>query len=498
MQNFNLIDSPWIPVRWRHDASSETSPLVSLQTAFARSSEIADLDCAPHERIALTRLLVCITLAALGAPEDEDEWDDFGANFSEDIITYLKRDDIYPHFNLLGDGPRFLQSKKTTAKSSEGYPLCKIFFQLASGNSPKLMDHWGEDARPWEPAAAALGLLTLQNFFVGGSMASKVKGNGPSLKSLQMLLLGDSLKETLLRNCIDLETLKQTGAEIGTPVWGSPADNNLLARLAPTACALWLSDDYATTLIDQGHQYPEFEAYRDPFATTLTIKDNRRLLRANLEQGIWRDLHLVTNLKHTDEASGPLNLQAFNNRHTLKQHTNLWVGELVKAKDAKIIDCTESTFTVPQQLFSEDGRKIYANGVDHADVISKKLYGAIKTYWGALKHENPPVPAAQKHFWHQLDLKHRTLIQMAGDPESRRGLPAIGEAGAVDAWTRLVQSTALDAFNTVCPRSTPRQIQAYANGIKPLMKALYPKPPKAPKQPKKSSSIPNIQSEMKL
>lgn len=496
MQNFNLIDSPWIPVRWLHETKGDTPAMVSLHDAFQRSDEIADLDCAPHERIALTRLLVCITHAALGAPEDEYEWEDFGQNFAADIIAYLKQTEIYPHFNLFGDGPRFLQSKKPTAKESEGYPLCKIFFELSSGNSPKLLDHWGEDARPWSPAAAAIGLLSLQNFFVGGSMASKVKGNGPSLKSLQMLLIGDSLKSTILRNCLDLDVLTQTGNELGAPVWASIPDNNLLSRLAPTSCALWLSDDCSTTLIDQGHQYPEFEAYRDPYATTLTINNNRRLLRANLEKGIWRDLHLLTNLKHTEDASGPLNLQAFNNRKELEAQTGLWVGELIKAKDAKIIDCIESTFTVPQPLFCEAGRNIYAAGVEHAEAISKKLYGAVKTYWSALKHENPPIADAQKQFWHSLDQQHRALIQLAAEPESRLGLPAIGTEGADDTWTEIVRNAARSAFDAVCPRSTPRQIQAYANGIKPLMYALYPK--NKDKKPAVKTSKKTAQTEMNL
>ena len=475
MQNFNLIDSPWIPVRWNASPKSETTPLVSLSDAFNRGTEIADLDCAPHERIALTRLLVCITHAALGASKDDESWDGFGDNLAEAVPTYLKRADIYPHFNLLGEGPRFLQSKKDTAKTDEGYPLCKIFFQLASGNSPELLDHWGEDARPWSPAAAALGLLCLQNFFVGGSMASKVKGNGPSLKSLQMLLQGDSLRQTLLRNCLDLETLEQTGGTLGKPVWEAAPDNNLLARLAPTSCALWLSDDLATILIDQGYQYPEYEAYRDPYATTFTVKDTRRLLRANLEKGVWRDLHLITNLKHADDASGPLNLQSFNNRRKIEEKTELWVGELIKAKDAKVIDATESTFTVPHQLFSDTGRRIYEAGTEHADHISKTLYGAIKTFWGALMHENPPIAKGQQQFWHHLDQSHSVLIQLASKPEERIGKPGIGTEGAEDEWTILVRNAARQAFDAVCPRSTPRQIQAYANGIKPLLRALYPK-----------------------
>ena len=72
-------------------------------------------------------------------------------------------------------------------------------------------------------------------------------------------------------------------------------------------------------LIDQGHQYPEYEAYRDPFATTLTIKDNRRLLRANLDQGVWHDLHGLRALRFVA------------NEHNIKNVGELPLSEQVAA-----------------------------------------------------------------------------------------------------------------------------------------------------------------------
>lgn len=211
------------------------------------------------------------------------------------------------------------------------------------------------------------------------------------------------------------------------------------------------------------------------------------MLRANLEKGIWRDLHLLTNVKNSEDTAGPLNLQSFNERRELEEETHLWVGELIKAKDAKIIDCTESTFTVPHQLFCDDGRRIYAAGIEHAETISKSLYGAIKTFWSALKHENPPIAEGQKQFWHILDQQHRQLIQLASKPQDRIGKSAIGAEGAEDAWTQFVRRAARKAFDSVCPRSTPRQIQAYANGIKPLLRALFPKNKNTSKTPEKSA-----------
>jgi CRISPR system Cascade subunit CasA len=483
MHSYNLIDHPWIPVRWLPSTGTSHPSHVSLRDAFTNAHEIADLDAAPHERIALTRLLVCITHAALGAPQDEDHWENFGHDLTTAVPAYLTKAEITEHFHLLGDGPRFLQQKPKSTDPSEGYPLSKIAFHLSSGNNPKLLDHWGEDPRPWTPPSAAIALLCLQNFFVGGSMASKVHGNGPALKSLQMLLLGPNLASTILRNCLDHKFIESTGGKLGRPVWEGTPDHNLLARLAPTPCALWLSDDLQTIFIDQGHQYLEFDAYRDPYASTEIMKDEkRRLIRAKPDQGIWRDLHLLTNLSDASGSSAPLNLQCFNARKELGQTTQLWCGELIKAKDAKIEDCTESTFTVPHGLFCRDGRNLYAAGVEHAEKICNFVYGAVKAYGKTLSNENPPTDEAKKHFWHHLDQHHRILIALAGDPQP--GQPAIGAPEASDPWTKLVREAAILAFKAVCPHRTARQLQAYSAGSYVLHKAIYPKPPTTKKTSK--------------
>ena len=121
---FNLIANPWIPVRLADGGRHE---LLGLEELFRRADAIKDLDCAPHERIALLRLLVCITHAALGAPESPEEWDDFGSDISLKVPDYLNRAEIKPHFNLLGDGPRFLQVPVSSGK--EAVDIILIRFQ---------------------------------------------------------------------------------------------------------------------------------------------------------------------------------------------------------------------------------------------------------------------------------------------------------------------------------------------------------------------------------
>ncbi len=67
----NLTRDPWIPAV-RNDG---TRDLFSLDDLFAQAHTLRDLAVKPHERIALMRLLLCITQAALDGPADEEAWE---------------------------------------------------------------------------------------------------------------------------------------------------------------------------------------------------------------------------------------------------------------------------------------------------------------------------------------------------------------------------------------------------------------------------------------
>lgn len=488
MNDFNLIDDPWIPVRWLSSAS-DRSPRVSLATAFSRSGKIADLDCTPAERIAIMRLLICITHAALGMPEDSTEWDDFATDLETAIPAYLRQAEIHPHFNLLGDGPRFLQ--EDFPNTPEAVPSSKLFPQLATGGNPTLFDHAGmSEPRRFNASDIALAVLTFQNFYP--SYGRGYKGSGPCAdrNAIHVLLYGVTLSETILSNLVDETSIDPM--EIGVPIWKckTPSElkestTTLLGRLVPRHRSIKLTDDLKHFHHrNQSLEYPGWEGFREPSVTTIVnAKNIRALLAARLDRSLWRDLHSLTALRagttgndfNTDSA--PV-LRSQEERLRLGS-ARLWTGTLIDSGQAKFLDSIESTFTVNHAIFTPAGNHIYSSGTEHAETISKKLYGAIKTYGTSLTHEKPPIEEGQKHFWHLLDQTHQTLIALAGDPESTRGKPAIGSPGAEDPWTTAVRKAALDAYHTVCPATTPRQIQAYAAGMKPLMRALHPKPKQA-------------------
>lgn len=479
--NFNLVTEAWIPVRY---LSNPHNCLVSLDTLFTEAHQIHDLDCPAHERISLMRLLICITQAAIGAPETDEDWDGFGSDLAVEVTAYLKREDIFPHFNLFGDGPRFLQD--CTMGSSKAYPSSQMVFHYSTGNSPTLLDHAGGASRKLKPAFLARATLAYQNFFVGGSMAKKVKGNGPSLKILHTFLIGSNLKQTLLSNLLDQKTIQQHYSELGKPYWeqaeATKANNKVLTsymgRLVPISCALYIEKEGEEVKIDQGNQHPDWRES----TSTLFVKEGKTLsLRADLSKGIWKDLHAITVLRQADreEQRAPLILQSHFDAHQADE-VDLWLGELVKAKDAKIVDLMESTFTVPKQLFQEHGRNCYESGVAYAEIQSKQLYGAVKQYGVAMKNENPPVGLAKKQFWHALEQQVATLLNIVREDSILNG-KSFGEGS--DSWTSTVHAAAREAYEKTCPRETPRQLQAFATGLR----SLRPKTSK-PKQKKGTAS----------
>lgn len=420
----------------------------------------------PHERISLLRLLVCIAQAAHGAPDTSDDWQGWDDGLEDSVAEYLTK--WQAHFELFGDGPRFLQAR---IQDDKDYPTAQIVFHFATGNNPTLHDHQGDEDRNLDPAFIARALLAYQNHFVGGSLASKVKGNGPALKALHSLLIGITLRDTVILNCIDMETLNPSN--LGKPTWEGGGKSDYLARLAPVPCKLWLVRDGTRIQIDQGVMYDEFEAsgIRESGTTIITGKrggvETKVLLRANVGKGIWRDLHLITVLQKGEISAPP----TFRSHLATgdQDYVSFWAGELIKAKDAKILDALESFFTVPFQIFTPSGQSRYSKGVAFGEEISNRVYGAVRTYCATLKQENAPTDLAKSHFWNTLNQQSFILLDLLkgmGTEDDPMGANGFGEGQ--DPWTLAVRAAANAAYEATCPRQNPRQLQAYAAGLKIL------------------------------
>lgn len=457
----NLVDDPWVPCI----AENGNVEHLSLHQLFHSPANFLDLSANTQERIALTRLLIAITQSAIGFPEDETCWDTFGADLESKTCDYLQK--WKDSFALLGDGPRFLQSKLPTVERN--YEIDQIIFTTASGVTPTVLDHRNELIREME---SALLLLVYQNFFIGGCMGPLIRGNGPALKYLHTFVRGRTLRDYITRNCIDQASLDEVqGIPQGRPIWELPEDQGngtktYLGRLVPMPCKLWIGDDATTVQIGQGWKYPEFGQVPPETSASVAVfsQQDLRLLRANLDKGIWRDLHAICVGKGASQDQGRASLIMLSHQFQFERMAEIpvWCGELVKAKDAKILDAVESVFQIPTQMLTTPGHLLYQKGITYSEFRSELLKKAVREYGKTLLVDKPDTTAALRSYWHYLERHSHELLAVVRDPDL---LDKERFGPSSDPWSRAVQRAAVKAYNESCPQTSPRQIHAFTRGL---------------------------------
>lgn len=476
----NLTTDQWIPAI-RADGRHELHSLCSL---FAEAHALRDLAVKPHERIALMRLIVCITQAALDGPEDEDDWLACQPRIQPAVAAYLEQ--WKDAFELLGDGPRFLQlpNLQPGKETDEGNSSTKLDLTLSTGNNSVLFDNEAGSTREVACARAALNLITFQCFSPGGRIGvarwqgKETAGKGSSNHApctpssmLHTLLVGDTLLTTISFNLLTKELAKDHLPSWGKPVWElpvvSPVDTpsiqnataSYLGRLVPISRAIRLNEDGRTIILANGLDYPIFPTFREATATVVQRKgEELGVLPASTARSIWRQLSAITvkRIATANQIAGPLALSLAPSTRDV----TLWIGALVTDK-AKIEDVVESTYTVPSALFDPAGRSAYENGVQHAEFVDSLLSKAVGAYSSALKIDKPAYDRARQHFWTRVEQNLSDLFAVARELTPPDDLPA-------SPWGKVVRQAAFDAYERTCPVGTPRQLQAHALGLRHL------------------------------
>lgn len=487
----NLTTDAWIPAL-RADG---TRTLFSLQGLFAEAHTLRDLAAKPHERIALMRLLLCITQAALDGPADEDEWQDCRDAIQPRVRAYLEK--WRASFELFGEGPRFLQlpNLKPGKDTDEGNAATKLDLALATGNNSTLFDNGAGEDRTVAAARAALNLLTFQCFSPGGTIGvakwngRETPGGGFSKHApctpssmLHTFLIGKTLIDTLRLNILtkDLVVGNVSAKGWGKPIWefristanDAEAKENAsltyLGRLVPCSRAIHLDEAGTSIILGNAIDYPIYPIFREPTATIVPRKEEFGVLHASTDQGIWRQLHAITVKRRSDgdNMAGPLALAL----NTFSADATLWIGAFV-SDQGKIEDVIESAYTVPAALFDVDGRMAYEAGVKHAEASASALRKAIVFYFTTTRHSSSTerLSAAEQkqvrkfsdiaaiQFWTRVEQCLGDLFTVAREITPPKQL---GES----LWGRAVRAAAVEAYERSCPCRTPRQIQAFAVG----------------------------------
>jgi len=477
----NLTIDPWIPAL----GADGRRELFSLQDLFAQAHVLRDLAAKPHERIALMRLLLCVTQAALDGPADEAEWETCKPLIQPRVKEYLTK--WKAAFELLGEGTRFLQfSNLLSGKDSDdGNAATKLDLALATGNNPTLFDNAAGAERSLHAASVARNLVAFQCFSPGGRIGvakwngKETPGKGSSNHApctpssmVHTFILTDTLLGTIHCNVLTRETITDAYGpdRWGQPVWEFPLNHGddkaavenatltYLGRLVPLSRAIRLHEGGFSLILANGMDYPIFPAFREATATIIRRKEELAMLPASTARSLWRQLSAISIKRRTgtDTARGPLAL----NHVSDTADTTLWVGALVTDK-AKIEDVIESTYSVPPGMFSEFGRAAYEQGVTHAEGQESVLIQAVKAYAVSLMLGTPPYNHARQLFWTRVEQSLAALFELAHHPDCAADFP-------ISDWGKAVAAAGLSAYEQSCPRRNPRQIQAYALGLRKL------------------------------
>lgn len=172
--SLNLIRDPWIPVVM-HDGTRRT--IAPWQVA---DSGIAALDWPRMDfNIACLELLIGLLFLA-DPPEDDEDWEARRAPDAPRLRERLAR--FEPAFNLLGDGPRFLQDLEPLDGAPS--PPDMLFIDSAGESTEKnnadLMT-WRNRYPSLPLPLAAMALYTFQAFAPSGGAGNRtsMRGGGP-------------------------------------------------------------------------------------------------------------------------------------------------------------------------------------------------------------------------------------------------------------------------------------------------------------------------------
>jgi CRISPR system Cascade subunit CasA len=223
MSRFNLIDEPWIPVRFLDQTQPDgTREELGIRDTLLRAKDIAVIeDPSPLVVASLHRFLLAVLYRALEGPTDIDQakgWFKSGLP-ADKIDAYLEQ--WRPRFWLFDEKVPFFQIPDFQPNKWNAWTV--LAAEHNANNAKVLFDHI-DVTQPGNIRAsqAVRWVLAIQTFTLGGGNSEfKYTKGAPSTKAAMFLPLGRNLEDTLL---IGLIPQNRAVMAQDIPVWERDAE----------------------------------------------------------------------------------------------------------------------------------------------------------------------------------------------------------------------------------------------------------------------------------
>lgn len=493
MQNLNLCTDPWLPVRMQ----SGDCRRLSLEDFFLHAREISDMVLAAHERIAIMRLLICITQRAINGPQDREEWDECKDSIPHNAVAYLKE---WRHaFNLIGEDGAFLQPSGVKARKDEDWgDFSKISMASAEGNTPALFDNAAGSERKFDLCQVAIDLLSFQNCAPGGTIGVALWNGvqtgakspdsapgGPCIpaSAIHLFVCGENMLDTIWYNLCTSEDLASFRNGMGVPVWECmpagmndlPAIKNAtttyLGRLVPLSRVVKISGHNDKCLVAKGLTYPVYSEdkallyYESTMSVVLAKDGARHIVGADISKAMWRNLPAILHRFSSEAKTFSFSCL---DEQDLPEHYGIWVGAMV-LDQAKVLGTLEDYYEhMDRGCVGLAADKRQAALMRMADNGISLLKTALMSYYAFVNspfdNKKQVFAHAEKNYWGKLtakkDIYVRCLGASAENPELYDSVRAL--------WSSAICGAASTTFDLLVSRNNVSQLAAWARARQKL------------------------------
>lgn len=477
MSSFNLVDDPWLPVRYVDGGETE----LGLRAILRDTPQIDDLAISfSLEYVATLRMVVAVLQSAVNGPSSlvqKQRWLREHAELQPALDRYFEK--WHERFELFHPERPFMQAPLKPGVPKPG-TVAALRPDWASGNNATLFDHHiDSNPEPLAAGEAARALLTTLLFQPGGGVSKPFnRTDSPATKTLQVLVEGRNLWEGLVANAPVLHDPSVR------PAWEQPEHDAERARSTGTTPEGWLDraswrsravrlmpdkDGFVRQAQLQQHLKISDAPPFDPYAPIRRVAGKPPTpIRASRTKALWRDAEaLIVGLRADDDHSTAVAeaLQAFDRQLGVRI-----AGQVVM--QAKLVDLREGRLPLSRDLLENDTH------IEAVSVLVEASEDAAKALRGAIRHASAEMGIAdgwrraarwETGFWAALAGPFHARIQQlaaTSDPE------ALHEE-IVDPWRSKVAGAARDAYDGfAADGARGRAAEAIGHGQATLDRAL--------------------------